>query len=1101
MLDKDLSDLDEDQLQTQFAHLPANVLARLKDVRHRIIDCKDIIERWQRNEIVNVSDLTRVIERGPGGWEPGMPGQPTVVQRVANSRVYGFGDFQRECLGRRGSHVMHLPFDTAAYDSATSLAIEMAWYYNTLVELRKEGRSITSLPPVCIPRKLLPDVGTLDRRSTGVLKGWMPYFRVVVSNGVKTQIIVGNRSVCPPLPPAQNQRRVLRYDGRFGPHEQQWAPQWDWDEAPYKAFIPLLAVRSLSSTTDSDLWYFRTHSEADLDIAFYRISDWMKDFLPVAPGLWMLGSVLRQSVMTGYLSARADWAFAIERRVAVQDITFEEMRLWDDMDHARDTVLMAADFLRNGRGTSFEIRLSLSDFQRAALDLRGWRVYCGALGQSHALAPTSGHSDEAVGDVLDKYRRVFLRGAFTTTREAADKYLAYNVPVWHVMPYEKAVWEELCKKETLGTAKYMRKLEYNGVSPECDALEMAPRRESVPAVAPYRRFLYSDAQLAEKATWEPRPAHLYPAFAMRSKDDEAIDVGGIRADNASGELREDDSRLWPTTADSDAERPVGQLGLENGEQFGNGKDALVQPNVEDGTEEVGGGAETVRDDQLSDIHMRTPSPRAQELAGDEDEIEDAQGADLARDRPGVLPSREAAASPSAAQDFRAALLCYGSSDEDGGEPAASRRDDDEGTTSAAGMTAQSYVTSFATEAVKRKAVRPGNTEPPSKRTRRFQTQKARDDAGLGEGETNLHLVGEGGNRPLRWERRPAWLAAPPPRLLDALAGIDLTSARQVLATAGAHAVVPQCLFDSSTEGRSTLPPSSFFLRAFIGDDEHGRTTVEVVMLALYRWIMMRHYLLRKMVAESGQQVTLLSRKFWVRLLMDKDGYSDWDEVVKALGLGVFDYREPDRQEDDAAEQTVEVDSGSVLTQFNRLSGFINISSAPNFNGIPLEPYVEGCTSWLSDEWRGYILYELGEMEFRHKLFQLDHLIRLSHPEHPAWRDESVMRRFNRVAACWGGGGLTVAVDDENWLVSNDFTKRTTALTHFSDLVREWPGAEGVPDKEYIKRVTERVDAGLQTEELVEAEDKTWKAYMQAFWDYTRGSPVLPLQRPVFPGTV
>ncbi|EJD36330.1 hypothetical protein AURDEDRAFT_174587 [Auricularia subglabra TFB-10046 SS5] len=1080
MLDKDLSDLEEDQLQTQFGHLPANVLARLKDVRERIIDCKHIIERWQRNEIVTVSDLTRVIERGPGGWEPGMPGQPTVVQRVANSRVYGFGDFQRECLGRRGSHVTPLPFDTAAYDSATSLAIEMAWYYNALVELRKEGRSITSLPPVCIPRELLPDVGTLDRRSTGVLKGWMPYFRVVLSNGVKTQIIVGNWSVCPPMPPAQHQHRVLRYDGRFGPHEQQWVPQWDWDEAPYKAFIPLLAVRSLSSTTDSDSWYFRTHSDADLDIAFYRISDWMKDFLPVAPGLWMLGSVLCQSVMTGYLSARADWAFAIERRVAVQDITLEEMRLWDDMDHARDTVLMAADFLRNGRGTSFEIRLSLSDFQWAALDLRGWRIYCGALGQSHALVPTSGLSDEAVGEVLDKYRRVFLRGAFTTTREAADKYLAYNVPVWHVMPYDKAVWEELCKKEALGTAKYMRRLEYNGVSPECDGLELAPRRESVPAVAPYRRFLYSDAQLAEKATWAPRPGHLYPAFAMRSKDDEAIDVGGIHADNAVGDLPEDGSSLWPTTADSDADSPVGQQGLEHGEQYGNAKDAAVHPNVEDGTstEEVGGGAETVRDDDLSEIRMRTPSPHGQELAGEEDEIEDA-------DRHGVVSSREAASSPSAAHDFRAALLCYGSSDEDGGEPGASRGADDGGTSSAAGMTAQSYVTSFAREAVKRKVVLPGNTEPPSKRTRRFQTQKARVDAGLGDGSTNLHLVGEGGNRPLRWERGPAWLAAPPLRLLQALAGIDLTSARQVLATAGAHAVVPQYLFDSSTEGRSTLPPLSFFLRAFIGDDEHGRTTVEVVMRALYRWIMMRHYLLRKMV----------------RLLKDKDGYSDWDEVVKALGLGVFDYREPERREDDGGEHAVDADSGSALTQFNRLSGFINISSAPNFNGIPLEPYVDGCTSWLSDEWRGYILYELGEMEFRHKLFQLDHLIRLSHPEHPAWRDESVVRRFNKVAACWGGGGLTVAVDDENWLVSNDFTKRTTALTHFSDLVREWPGAEGVPDREYIKRATEQVDAGLQTEELVEAEDKTWKAYMQAFWDYTRASPVLPLERPVFPGTV
>ncbi|EJD34313.1 hypothetical protein AURDEDRAFT_176642 [Auricularia subglabra TFB-10046 SS5] len=1110
MLDKDISDLEEEELEKNFAHLPHNMLARLKDVRSRIGECKDVIKRWQRNELVAVGDLTNVRARGPGAWQPGQSEQPTVSQRLANSRVYGFAEFQRECLGRQGHQVKHLPFETHGYDSAAALAIEMAWYYNTIVDLRKEGRRITTLPPVSIPRELLPAVGSLERAWRGVLKGWMPYFKALVHNGVKTHIIVGNRSVCPPMPPEDDRQRQLRYDAHFGPHEQQWIPQWHRDSAPHKAFVPLLYVRTLQETVDSDVWYFRTHSEADLDIAFYRIADWTQDFVQVAPGLWMLGNQLRESARTAYVAARSDWAFAIERRVAVDEITFEEMTLWDDMDYARDTVLMAGDFLRNGRGTSLEIRLSLADFQRALLDLRGWRIYCGALGQSHGLATTSGNSDADVATVLSKYHRVFLRGVFTRTHEDAARYLAYNVPVWQVMPYDKALWEELCRKESLGTTKYMRGLDYNTGGPECDVLEMTPRRERIPAVAPYRRFLYTEAQLAAKAEWEPRPQRLMPAFRMGSKnEDDFIEVGaglhyGSDASQDEGGEREAspdarESRVGAAAAEQAASSVIVGDSMSGAQSTQDtvgdtghtaATDAPAEAIEPGGTHEYGKvTAHTVAEAGLA---VRDAPAEQSQTAGE-----------AGRPASGRSPW-----SPAAAQDFRAALLCYGSSeDEEESRADAQITAEDDSETTAAGSTARSYVTNFANESLKRKAVRPGNTQPASKRKRHHKTQDARQDAGLARGDTNLHLVGEGGTRPLRWERGPAWLPAPPLRLLRALLTMDLSSSRQALATAGAQAVVPPSLFDSSTEGKSSLPPLSFFLRAFIGDEAHGRTTPEMVMRGLHRWIMMRHYLLRKIVVESGEHLTLLTRKVWLRVLKDKDGYSDWADIVKALGLEAFDYHEPERDGGDGSgadcmpEETACAHSSSVLTQFTRLSGFMASSTTPNFNGIALEPYTEDCASWLSDDWRSYILYELGEMEFRHKLFELDHLIRLCHPQNPAWRDESVVKRFNRVAACWGGGGLTVGVDEENWLVCEDMTKRSTALTHFADLVRQWPGADGVPDEESVARAREDSESGGEKGDFIDVEDRTWKAYMQAFWDYTRGKPVLPLQRPVFPGSV
>ncbi|EJD32490.1 hypothetical protein AURDEDRAFT_178433 [Auricularia subglabra TFB-10046 SS5] len=167
-----------------------------------------------------------------------------------------------------------------------------------------------------------------------------------------------------------------------------------------------------------------------------------------------------------------------------------------------------------------------------------------------------------------------------------------------------------------------------------------------------------------------------------------------------------------------------------------------------------------------------------------------------------------------------------------------------------------------------------------------------------------------------------------------------------------------------------------------------------------------------------------------------------------------------------------------------------------FEGHVLPSYMNGASTWLSDTWTAFLLYDIGELDFRHALLFLDLRVRLSHPQIAPLYEDDAVTRFKKVLSCWGTGGLSPDYREHNWLASPDAGDRLKGLRNFAALMRSWPRTEDMLPS--MAELDELEPRSIDCANLRSAERRIWATYMQMHWDYTRSTPLLPFIRPELP---
>ncbi|EJD46870.1 hypothetical protein AURDEDRAFT_163932 [Auricularia subglabra TFB-10046 SS5] len=189
-------------------------------------------------------------------------------------------------------------------------------------------------------------------------------------------------------------------------------------------------------------------------------------------------------------------------------------------------------------------------------------------------------------------------------------------------------------------------------------------------------------------------------------------------------------------------------------------------------------------------------------------------------------------------------------------------------------------------------------------------------------------------------------------------------------------------------------------------------------------------------------------------------------------------------------------------RFADFGGYISQSGHPTFDGHELPAWIrDEDTIWPSLPWRRYILWELGELEFRYELFSLDLAIRQSHPEYTPLLD-SAGDRYRQCKACWGGSDFVPGVDPKsnNKLCDPDPRERLVALRQFYAFMQPWPRAA-----EFLEPWESLVSAGgdiesvnCETQAFYDLESSIWHCYGQTYFDYRHHLPLIPHNRPDIP---
>ncbi|EJD46877.1 hypothetical protein AURDEDRAFT_163939 [Auricularia subglabra TFB-10046 SS5] len=175
---------------------------------------------------------------------------------------------------------------------------------------------------------------------------------------------------------------------------------------------------------------------------------------------------------------------------------------------------------------------------------------------------------------------------------------------------------------------------------------------------------------------------------------------------------------------------------------------------------------------------------------------------------------------------------------------------------------------------------------------------------------------------------------------------------------------------------------------------------------------------------------------------------------------------------------------------------------PTFDGHELPPWIrDEDTIWPSLPWRRYILWELGELEFRYELFSLDLAIRQSHPEYTTLLN-TAGDRYRQCKACWGGSDFVPGADPRanNQLTDPDPRERLVALRQFYEFMRPWPRTDELlkPWELIVAGGDDLQSINCESNAFYDLESSIWHCYGQTYFDYRHRLPIIPHNRPDMP---
>lgn len=319
--------------------------------------------------------------------------------------------------------------------------------------------------------------------------------------------------------------------------------------------------------------------------------------------------------------------------------------------------------------------------------------------------------------------------------------------------------------------------------------------------------------------------------------------------------------------------------------------------------------------------------------------------------------------------------------------------------------------------------------------------------------------------------------------------IDTTRTRELKLAVGNFAVP---LSAKGQKAVHKMPTLAYFMNAWSEKDDASRTKEENVLRSLFRWLEIRGYYLATTAIQEIGEDDGFTKQQWRRInrcmLMDHESYP----IVKRLGLDVIRKEEPPA----VTEEELETMMSTELPEMTLRQILDSIKDELCFDGHKLTPPKdESDQSWLSLEWKRYVLWDISELEFRYEMLSLAVKMRGWYPEKADLQQMPDLEYFNLVKECWSEGLDALKPRGENWLCSSDPKRRIPALRAFVEVMRYWPRADemlGPWEKHWGETA---VPPPLDSNAYEELERSAWYCYLQSYYDHRGRAAPLPYVRP------
>lgn len=345
---------------------------------------------------------------------------------------------------------------------------------------------------------------------------------------------------------------------------------------------------------------------------------------------------------------------------------------------------------------------------------------------------------------------------------------------------------------------------------------------------------------------------------------------------------------------------------------------------------------------------------------------------------------------------------------------------------------------------------------------------------------------------------PSFFPRPLAAAVSAMEDVDRTPERQVRVGLDTDFPIPKNVTQATH--LHGVPRTNYFantstqgLQNFATEETKAAEAKRRVSRALFAVVQIWPYLQHKISSRPLDVSGGMTGKLWGQVM--KHNVSDPDKlmVMKHTGLDVLF---------EADAEDLSLSTHTPLLPHSLPSQWFDILvrlGEPHWAGRSLGPYTKDSVDWLSPDWQRFILWSIGELEFRHTLLSFDMVIRFCHP---GFVTDTAQVRYAAVTKCWGGGSA-VPTEEENALCAADIPSRFPALVAFRELMRGWPRTAALlptwVELEHSHTTLEQLTVDQLPSGVVEKlEREVWVCYIQIHFDYKHVYPALPFLRPSLP---
>lgn len=358
---------------------------------------------------------------------------------------------------------------------------------------------------------------------------------------------------------------------------------------------------------------------------------------------------------------------------------------------------------------------------------------------------------------------------------------------------------------------------------------------------------------------------------------------------------------------------------------------------------------------------------------------------------------------------------------------------------------------------------------------------------------------------------PPWFPSPYGVAVAVTEVIDLGIDRQVKLGLDDAFPVPKTVSLAARGFR--VPRTSYFANSWFQGYEKNtppdvleRQREQRTSRALFTLAQIWPYVTRKIETSDMRERDGLTSANWREVFKRRVQDKEIDAVMEKLGLMVAFAGDTDAlvyDRDWKKNAGAINDTQGVQSPWKLLMD--RLGDTTTWAGHELPAWTWNATNWASDEWRRWMMWSVGELEFRHELLSFDLVLRQCFPDIPQYRDNTPQNRFGEITQCWGGGGI-VPTHEENWLCSSDAQKQLDAIIALRELMRAWPRSQDLlPTWSETEGAREGDGslAGTRVNDLSEINRETlereaWTCFVQTYFDYRHSFPPLPFSQPACP---